>query len=362
VKVAINGRFLSQQITGVQRHARELVRALDCLLADDPAAGRDAEVSLLLPPNAVPDLDLRSISPRRVGRLTGQLWEQIELPLHARGSLLLSLANAAPAALRRQVVTVHDALVFAAPETFSRAYRSWYRVLLPLLGRRAALVLTDSEFSRAELARRAGMPAARIRVVPGGHEHILQTPAAPDILARHGLADRRYVLAVSSRSRHKNLRAVAEAMALLGDRDWVYVFAGGGNARIFGDQAETWPAGVRALGYVTDGELRALYEHAECFVFPSFYEGFGYPPLEAMACGCPVVVSRAASLPEVCGEAAVYIDPADPRDLAAALERVMGDEGLRLDLRRRGLAQAKRFSWGRTARQVLEILREEASR
>jgi glycosyltransferase involved in cell wall biosynthesis len=170
------------------------------------------------------------------------------------------------------------------------------------------------------------------------------------------------VLAVSSQSRHKNLRLIVEAMRILGHRDWVYVLVGGSNTRVFGQQSDGCTLGVRSLGYVTDGQLRALYEHAACFVFPSLYEGFGHPPLEAMACGCPVVVSRAASLPEVCGDAAEYIDPADPKDLAMTLERVLGDEDLRRDLSRRGEAQARRFSWGRTARQVLEILHEESRR
>ena len=361
MRIAINGRFLTQEITGVQRHARELVRALDCVLADDPAAATGAEVTLLTPRGADAP-ELRAIRCRAVGRLHGQLWEQLELPAHARGALLLDLANAAPAAVRRQIVTVHDALVFAAPESFSRAYRTWYRMLLPWLGRRAALILTVSEFSRLELARRAGIPLERIRVVPGGHEHILRTAPDPDVLARHRLEGLRYVLAVGSLARHKNLQALAAAMRLLGDRDWAYVIAGGGNARVFGEHRQQWPAGVRTLGYVTDAELRALYEGAACFVFPSFYEGFGHPPLEAMVCGCPVIASRAASLPEVCGDAAVYIDPAEPASLADALVRVMESEALRRELAGRGRERARRFSWGHTARQVLEILREEHRR
>jgi glycosyltransferase involved in cell wall biosynthesis len=113
-------------------------------------------------------------------------------------------------------------------------------------------------------------------------------------------------------------------------------------------------------GYVSDAELRALYENAACFVYPSFYEGFGLPPLEAMTCGCPVVVSRAASLPEVCGDAAVYCDPCDPADIARAMERVLGNPAAQEDLRRRSLERARTFSWKQTACAVLGHLEDLA--
>jgi glycosyltransferase involved in cell wall biosynthesis len=111
-----------------------------------------------------------------------------------------------------------------------------------------------------------------------------------------------------------------------------------------------------ATGRVTDAELRALYENAECFVYPSFYEGFGLPPLEAMTCGCPVVVSRAASLPEVCGEAAVYCDPGNPADIGRALDQVLEDSELRSELRQRGVDRAAQFTWSHSGRALLGLL------
>jgi glycosyltransferase involved in cell wall biosynthesis len=113
---------------------------------------------------------------------------------------------------------------------------------------------------------------------------------------------------------------------------------------------------------VSEGELRALYERAACLVYPSRYEGFGIPPLEAMACGCPVIASRAASLPEVCGDAALYVDPDDPRQLAAAIRRVLCEEGVGDDLRHRGLQRAKQWTWARSAAEILVALREATVR
>lgn len=110
------------------------------------------------------------------------------------------------------------------------------------------------------------------------------------------------------------------------------------------------------MGYVSDAELRALYEHAACFVYPSFYEGFGLPPLEAMACGCPVIVSNAASLPEVCGDAALYCNPCSPEDIAEKISLLMADPRLREDLRQKGLERAKQFTWEKCARETFAII------
>jgi glycosyltransferase involved in cell wall biosynthesis len=359
--IYINGRFLTQATTGVQRYAREVVRALDAELAD--RGGRDAVVVLTPGRGQVDELPLRVIETRRAGRLTGHAWEQGELPLHARGGALLSLANVGPLAHPRHVVTIHDASVFALPDTYSRAFGAWYRFLLPRLGRAARLVLTVSEFSRRELAARAGLPAERTVVLPLSGEHIADAPADPGVLERSGIRDGRFLLAVGSRSPHKNLGGLLRALPLVTAAGFRLVIAGGVNARVFGDAGTSLPADVvHEAGYVTDGELRALYERADGFVYPSLYEGFGLPPLEAMWCGCPVLTSRRASLPEVCGDAALYCDPEDPSDIARGIDRLMADECLRADLRARGRARAAAFAWRRTASAMLDLLTEVRDR
>ena len=352
-RIYINGRFLTQQTTGVQRFAREILRAMDTLLASEGSAQKPSIV-LLTPRGTTPLAGLRAIKCRSVGRLQGQAWEQLELPRFTGDGFSLNLCNTAPLAGRSTIVAIHDAGVFAVPNAYSRPFRIWYRLLHPQLGRRAVRMLTVSEFSRAELSCHLGIARDRFTVIPNGGEHILREPADRGILNRLGLS-RRYVLAVSSQSAHKNFAGIQAALKHMRRQDFTLVFAGGANSRIF--NAGEAPAGESVVtGRVTDAELRALYENAECFVYPSFYEGFGLPPLEAMTCGCPVVVSRAASLPEVCGEAAVYCDPNDPADIGRALDEVLDSAELRSELRRRGEERAAQFTWNRSGTALLGLL------
>ncbi|HWP02625.1 MAG TPA: glycosyltransferase family 1 protein [Gemmatimonadaceae bacterium] len=350
----VNGRFFSQAVTGVQRYARELTGALDRLLtAEGPGKH---EVTVVAPRSCTLIDGFGRMKVERVGRQNGHAWEQIELPWHARHGTLMSFANTGPLLHPRQIVTIHDASVFAVPETYSKAFRAWYRLLLPQLGRAARMVVTDSMFSRNELSRLAGIPQERIHVVPGGCDHILSRPANPRVLEEFGLFNRRYVLAVGSHRPHKNLDLVVRAMECLGTVECALVIVGAQNARVFADQ--TPAAGALSVGRVDDAELRALLEHATCLVFPSRYEGFGLPPLEAMACGCPTIVARAASLPEVCGDAAIYVDPADARGLAQAIRQFALDDAIRQEYRRRGFERAQTFRWERAAREILDLAAE----
>lgn len=362
IRVLINGRFLGQRITGVQRYGRQLLNALDRLLSNDHDLRRRFVFEILTPPGCPRSLPLVSVGTREVGRFQGQVWEQLDLPRYVHSDLLLNLCNTAPVAARNTVVTILDASVYAVPEAYSLPFRTWYRALLPVLGRRSRQVLTASEFSRAELQRFAGIAAEAIVVVPGSGEHILEVPPDEGVLERLSLRSRRYVLAVSSHSKHKNVAGVALATALLEGRDFDVILAGGGNTRVFSQKPVSGEHHIRSTGYVSDEELRSLYEHASCLVYPSFYEGFGLPPLEAMSCRCPVIVSRAASLPEVCGEAAVYCDPHDPADIARAIGQVMADSMLREDLRRRGAERAAQFTWERAARSLLEVIGKVVTR
>jgi glycosyltransferase involved in cell wall biosynthesis len=352
-RIYINGRFLTQQTTGVQRFAREILRALDNLVVSE-ASARKRSLVLLTPPGTTPLPDLRTIECRSVGRLHGHAWEQLELPRHTRDGFSLNLCNTAPLAGRTTIVAIHDAGVFAVPNAYSRPFRVWYRLLHAHLRRRAVRMVTVSEFSRAELSRYLGTSRDRFTVIPNGGEHILREPADREILNRLGLRGR-YVLAVSSQSAHKNFAGIQAAVRDLRNQNFTLVFAGGGNSRIF-NAGERLSGESIVTGRVTDAELRALYEHAECFVYPSFYEGFGLPPLEAMTCGCPVVVSRAASLPEVCGEAAVYCNPNDPADIGRALGEVLENGDVRRRLRRHGEERAAQFTWSRSATALLRLL------
>ncbi len=355
-RVLVNGRFLGQRITGVQRFARELLKAINNLLASEPGLGNLWSFTILVPAGTPRPVALSAMALREIGRFKGHLWEQVELPRHAGRELLLNLCNTAPLGSMNMIATLHDASIYAVPDAYSAPFRLWYRTMIPVLGRRARHVMTVSEFSRLELERYAGVDRSSITAIPESGEHILETPADQGVLQRLGVHAGGYVLAVGSQSPHKNLAGLAQAAALLTRGDVELIVVGFGDSRVFSQAAATSSAALRYTGYVSDAELRALYENAACFVFPSFYEGFGLPALEAMACGCPVVASRAASLPEICGEAAVYCNPRDPADIARAINSVLDDPVLQADLRRRGLQRAAQFTWNNTARSVLNLI------
>ena len=347
--VLINARFLTQATTGVQRYAIEVVKAWDAMLASGELDKKTVNFELVAPRGALPDLKLRNIPVRQLGRFRGIAWEQLDLPAYAAGSMLINLCNSAPLLKRKQTVTIHDASVFGFPQAYSFRFRTWYKFLHTVLGMTAQRILTDSRFAQAELIKYCRIPEHRIRMVHLGSDHMNAIPVDEGIISRNGLNKVKFVLAVSSMSPHKNFQAIVNAIPLM-KNDSQIVIAGGLNPRVFNQSAAPLPASVMQLGYVSDAELRALYEHATCFVYPSFYEGFGLPPLEAMACACPVIVSNAASLPEVCGDAALYCNPHDAADIAEKIDRLMSDQALRDALRIKALARARQFTWAACAR------------
>lgn len=353
--IFINGRFLSQRLTGVQRYALETLLALDELVGDSPTAA-DFEICVLAPPGTRSP-GLQHIELREVGPLHGHAWEQLCLPWAARSGLLLSFGPTGPILKRSQVVTMHDAAVIAFPEAYSWQFRTFYRLLLPLLARRCIAIMSVSEFSKREVVRSFGAPAERTFVSGEGWQHVSRFESDPSVLARHGLRPKRYVLAVGSQSPHKNLQVLARAAAQLQSDDYDVIIAGGADPRIFGHVDSQTLGRVKLIGYVTDAELRALYENAGVFVFPSLYEGFGLPPLEAIALGCPVIASNAAAMPEVCGRGAKYFAPHDAAALARAIDAVMADDRERESLASAGAQRLSTYSWNATARFHLSVLR-----
>ena len=341
----INGRFLGQPQTGVQRYAGEMTRAIDARLCADDALARRMRWCLAVPADDMAVPPLGAIALRRSRHGKGQLWEQLLLPAAPGG--LLNLANRGPIAHGRQIVCLHDANVFLEPSSYSRSFRLAYRAALPLLARRAAAVTTVSAFSAAMLARyrvtAGGRPAT---VIPNGHEHALRWDARRSAFSAPGRFPRPFVFALGSRARHKQidlLLALAPALDALG---LDLVVSGGSSAIFAGPERRAGGAGnVHHVGFVGDDDLAALFAQALCFAFPSRTEGFGLPLLEAMVHGAPVVASDCASMPEVCGDAVLYAPPSDREAWLAQFSRLAADPELRAGLRARGRARYPRFSW-----------------
>jgi glycosyltransferase involved in cell wall biosynthesis len=357
--VFLNGRFLSQPVSGVQRFSLEITAAIDRLVG----CGEWPETVVLTPRPAEAGAlgrttaAYRRLQLREVGRRQGHLWEQADLPGAARGGVLLSLGNTAPMlAGQRQVVVIHDAGVFDTPESYSLRFRTWYKTLQHCLVRAGAQVVTVSKFSRDRIVARLGLDPARIVVMYEGADHILRVQADPDTLDRHSLRPRQYALVVSNRVAHKNLDALHEAAAALERRGMVIAVAGGSNADVF--QGINGPGfAERRLGRVSDGELRTLYENAACLLFPSRYEGFGLPPVEAMACGCPVLAAGGNAVEEICGDSALYFTSDRKQSIVDAVERLLDEPGLADTLRARGHARSAALSWDASARTLGDAVR-----
>jgi glycosyltransferase involved in cell wall biosynthesis len=349
---SINGRFLTQPVTGVQRYAREIVRAMDACLA-----GRQdgLEVELLVPPGAEMTLPLRCIGVRTIGRLKGHLWEQASLPMEVRGGLL-GLCNTGPLAVRRQIVCIHDMNMRHCPESYSPAFRALYRTLVPALGRRAGMIATVSEYSAAELARFGVCRVEKLFVAPNGHEHVRRwTPTPP--AGRSAFSTRDTIVLLGSPAPHKNIGIVTRMADRLAAAGLRLAVVGALDPRVFGaETAGASPPNVAWLGRLSDDELAALLRNCLCLAFPSLVEGFGLPPLEAMALGCPVVVSNRASLPEICGNAALYASPTDADAWFSRFMELATKPTLRRRMIARGKLAAGRFTWAASTERYLRAM------
>ncbi len=303
--------------------------------------------------------------------------EQLQVPLRLRRERL-DVFHAPhyvlpPLTSCRSVVTIHDCIHLMFPQYLPGRGAYWYaRTMLRAAVRRADRVLTVSEASKRDILRFFPVPAGKVEVVPNGIDERFYCEPSPDEVARvreRYLLHGPFLLYTGNIKPHKNLERLIEAFARVRGRGLDDL-----RLLIIGNEVSRYPSlrrtvhrhklhtYVRFLGFVPDQMLAILYRLARVFVFPSLYEGFGLPPLEAMASGTPVVTSNVSSLPEVVGDAALLVDPYDVEALADAIFRVLTDEALRAELVARGRARARQFSWERSVSRIRAVYREVAAR
>jgi Glycosyltransferase len=345
--VYINGRFYGQSTSGQQRYGREVVRQIDALLGKQ---GSRARWILLTPPGAE-TVALENIEQRTVGGLSSHGWDQVSFYLAARGGVALGLNGSGPLLHGRQVVVIHDAAVYRHPEHFSGTYGRMHRTIGRLLSRRATIG-TVSRFSQAELADVLGIPASGIVLAPNGGDH-LDLSGDADIVSRLGLADKPFFVTIGNLTRNKNVAVAVRALGLLPEGSAKLVAVGKLDEKLFGDAGLPVSGDMILPGRLSDAEIVGLMQQARALIFPSLYEGFGIPPLEAMANGCPVLASAIPAVQETCEGAAAYFEPHDEAALSQLMQRAVADEAWRAGMASVGRDRVALFRWSAPARALI---------
>jgi len=360
VQLAINGRFLSQRTTGVQRMAREFVFTLDALIASGEIG--DLDVKLLVQSDAdMGDLRLSAIRVEALPGGHGHLWEQFVLPRHAGKGWLLNLGNTAPlVSLWRRgnvAVVIHDISYRIFPSAYRLSYRLVHRFMDWMIMRRAQIIFTVADTEKAMIAHLYPQASGKISVFQNGGWRDDQTARPP-----MPINDRGYGLYVGSLSRRKNIEAVLEvAIRLARTRGQKFKIVGAASPILseirmrIPDEATSL---IEFCGQVENAaDLRDLYRGAQFLLFPSFYEASALPPIEAMGHGCPVIVSNIPSLRERCGDAAIYANPYDIDGILAAVTSVLDAPLLAQQLIDRGYEMARQRSWHAQALAIINRLR-----
>lgn len=342
MQIGINGRFLTRPTTGVDRYAREIVRELDGLLAPGEAIIAVPSGDELIEP-----LELKNIKVKPVGHRSGHAWEQLDYSAWLRhtGRIGLSLCNTAP--MRNPgIVCIHDMAVRANASNYSIAFMTWYRVLYALLSRRSKMIITVSNFSKREIEHYYPAARRKITVAPNGWQHMERVEADEGIFGRYPeIKPGEYYFAMSSLAPNKNLNWLVETARL--NPEEIIVIAGGLNSKVFAELDIPEAKNVVYPGYVSDGEAKALMRGCKGFLFPTFYEGFGIPPMEALSCGAPIAVSDTEVMHEVYGGSARYVDSASPCD---DLMGLFEEPTLPVDV------ALSRYSWTESARKILAVV------
>jgi glycosyltransferase involved in cell wall biosynthesis len=374
INLTINGRFLTQPLTGVQRYAREFVTTLDQLLLTGDIDPQDWQVRLLHPnrPISAP-LSLVQIQQQGVGKTAGHLWEQGELPKFIGPDILLCLGNAAPLwQLWRShptVVTVHDLSYRYFPQAYSRAYRLAYGLITPAIMQFATAIITVSASERNAILGCYPQSQDRLHVIANGgfpasarSQSLSLDQLVP---AEHPwlFTDKPFLLYVGSLSRRKNLAGVLQALTRLNQYRQLDLVVIGAGSQILEQVDLEGPVSIgdriHFIGQINNfGILSHYYRAAQALVFPSFYESSGLPPLEAMACGCPVIVSDIPALVERCGDAALYCQAEDVESICQAISQLLDHPQLSDQLRQKGYQQAAKFSWQTCVQQTLELIQQ----
>jgi len=345
--IVINARFLTQKLTGVQRFAIEISKLLKAKIPG----------IIFVAPNNIIDAELAKILEVKViGSHTGALWEQYDLPVYLyrnKQPLLINFCNVAPLIYKNQIITIHDVAFIVNPDWFNKRFVMFYKFLIPRIAKKAKMILTVSDFSKREIVNYLNVASNKINVVYNGIANLSMQQFETN---KYG----GYILVVGSIDQRKNIHRLIHAFNKVHNNDIKLLIAGDVSQIFNNKDNESFKSNERItfLGRVNDEHLATLYTNALLFVYPSLYEGFGIPPLEAMYYNCPTIVSDIESLREICGEASLFVNPYNINDIAKKIELLISDEFLRKNLIKKGKQNIEKYSWGKSTDIITSIIKD----
>lgn len=352
-KIYINARFLTQPLVGMPRYAYNIVKRFPFARLITPDHPKPTYSSL-------PESQIHVLS----HRLKSHLWEQFVLPdVIPKDAVLWTPAAIGPLRSSRHVLTIHDLSMIEHPEWYSQSYALWYRILLPSVAKRACKIITISSFSKERIIKTLKIPEQNIEVIYSGVDNMFHSQSRDEfqqVIQEYNIKNL-YILAVGAIATRKNFSRLLEAWKFIANlrKDiWLVIVGEKGLPYFSISSTGNLPPRTIHLTGVNDEHLVCLYNGALAFVYPSLYEGFGLPVLEAMACGTPVVTSNNTSLPEVAGTNAILVDPYDIDSIIQGILQIIDSENLRKELSLKGLDWVRHFSWDETAVLTWKVLQE----
>ena len=344
--IYVNGRFLGKKMDGIGRFSIEICKQLK-------------EIGLpfcIIIPKNINYVNKEGFNIINYGRLRSHFWEQIDLLKFLRLNnkpLLLNLSGLGPLFYENQIITIHDLSFYVNKKWFSRTYTWFYSTATPIIAKRAKKIITVSDFSKSEIIKYMQLNSNKIAVVGNAVSKCLTNKehSQKPKISING----KYVLAVSSVDPRKNLQRLINIFSRDSFKDYTLVLVGN-SGKHFNGRLTNRSQNIVIMGFVSNEELLYLYQNCELFIYPSLYEGFGIPPLEAMSNGCAVIVSRIPSLQEVCGDAALYIDPYDENDIEYMINKIIGNPQLKRDYQIKGRERARMYDWNVSGRKVYDLI------
>jgi len=345
-KIVINARFLTQALTGVQRYGIELSLRLKKRLGE--------RVKFVAPHNILHKDIAEELNVKIIGKCTGYVWEQFELPIYLKKNgnpLLINFANMAPVCYSNKITILHD-VTYLEYSSLSLIMKTVYKLLIPPILRSSKKIITVSQFSKEEIMGHYKIKADKIFVVHSGPDSIFTQIKSTEFEREQ------YVLGFANMRPNKNIDMIFNAFIKAKETlDGLKLY-------IMGDAPEALKGRYKKhsdiifVGRISDAELCSYYNNALAFIYPSYYEGFGLPPIEAQACGCPVIVSNCATFPEIIGDSGICLFPDDVQAFSDAIIKLSQDKEYRNSYIKKGFENAKRFEWDKNTETLLSVIKK----